>query len=302
MGYLIKETFRTISRSRSEFFLSTAVQGVCLLVLALFGVLTLNVLIVLRTAVQRAQVFAFVTDEVALSPLPLQEKVANIAGVMEVRFVSKEEAFEELRADLGTDTSLLNALGENPLPASLRISLQPSYTTPEQVQALEQKLLLLPGVTEVWSGKELLSQLNRALRTVLLLDVIVLIIVAISVLFIVFQTTENSITSRAQEIEIMELVGASRATVRTPFLLEGTLQGALGGIMAFLLLFVIYRVVVSFIPPPLFPTLLLFGIIFSLGALLGLSGALLALERLPSTLRVVPVRVSKKSRVGTGIG
>lgn len=302
MGYLIKETLRTITRSRSEFFLSTAVQGVCLLVLSLFGVLTLNILLVVRTAVHRAQVFAFVDDEAAQSPLPLQEKVANIAGVMEVRFVSKEEAFEELRAELGSDTSLLNVLGENPIPASLRISLQPGFVAPEQVQAIERKLLLLPGVAEVWSGKELLSQFNRAFRTVLFLDVIVLIIVAISVLFVVFQTTENSITSRGQEIEIMELVGASRAAVRTPFLLQGALQGALAGIMAFALLFVIYRIVVSFIPSPLFPTLLLLGVISSLGAFLGLSGALLALGRLPSTLRLVPLRVSKKSRIGTGIG
>ncbi len=302
VGYLIKEAFRTINRNRGEFLLSSAVQAICLLLLSLFIIITINLFLLLRTANQKAEVFAFVTDEVANSPLPLQEKIANIAGVAQVRFVSKEEAFEEIHTDLGSDTTLLSVVGENPIPASIRITLQPGYATVENVQLLEEKLLLLPGVVEVWSGKELLGQLNRALKTTLILDILILAIVALSVLFVVFQTTENSIISRAQEIEIMELVGASRIIVRAPFLLQGTIQGLLGGITAFALIFIIYRIVITFVPAPLFPIWLVLSFTLGLGALFGLTGALLGLNRLPSTLESVPMKIPRHTRIRTGIG
>lgn len=300
--YLLKESFRTINRSRQQFLLSGAVQAICLLLLSLFALLTFNIMTVIRAASERAEIYAFISEEAAENPAPLKQRIASIAGVAEIRYISKEDALEELRQDLGSDTSLLTAIGENPLPASIRIRLQPNYATVENVNATEQKLLLLPGVTEVWSGKELLAQLNRALNTAFLLDLILFTIVTISLLFIVFQTVENSIFSRSQEIEIMELVGASRAAVWFPFLVQGALQGLLGGILSFGLTFLLYRIVSSFIPAPLFPVcLILLGNIF-LGLLFGLGGAYLALTRIPSTLTTIPTSSKRPSGRTVQIG
>jgi|GEM_PF-593338 len=300
--YLLKEAFRTINRNRQQFFLSGAVQAICLLLLSLFTLLTFNVMAVIQAASRRAEIYAFVSDEVAENPTPLEQRIARIAGVAEIHFVSKEEALDDLRRDLGSDTSLLAAIGENPLPASIRIRLHPNYATVENVNATEQKLLLLPGVTEVWSGKELLAQLNRALNTAFLLDIILFTIVTVSLLFIVFQTVENSIFSRTQEIEIMELVGASRTAVWVPFLIQGALHGLLGGILSFGLTFLLYRIVSSFIPAPLFPIwLILSGNIF-LGLLFGLGGSYLALTRIPSTLTATPSnstrRIGRTAQIG----
>ncbi len=288
LGYLLKETWRTISRNFSQFSLASAVMAICLLLTVLFLVITLNVLKVSASAAAWAEIYAFVTDDIAEEPTPLLKRVADIAGVTAVRFVSKTEAFEELRADLGSDTLLLDVLGKNPIPASIRLTLHPDYANVENVNALEQKLLLLPGVTEVWSGKELLAKLNQALKTLLVLDIVIFIIVASSVIFIAFQTVESSITTRAQEVEIMELVGASRTTIRVPFILQGVLQGIFGSIVAFLLILIIFRVVTSFIPAPFFPSEVVFGSTVILGLLFGLGGSLLALNRLPSTLVAKP--------------
>lgn len=300
--YLLKESFRTINRNRQQFLLSGAVQAICLLLLSIFALLTFNIMTVIRAASERAEIYAFISEEAAENPTPLQQRIASIAGVAEIHYISKEDALEELRQDLGSDTSLLTAIGENPLPASIRIRLQPNYATVENVNATEQKLLLLPGVTEVWSGKELLAQLNRALNTAFLLDLILFTIVTISLLFIVFQTVENSIFSRTQEIEIMELVGASRTAVWFPFLVQGALQGLLGGILSFGLTFLLYRIVSSFIPAPLFPVwLILLGNLF-LGLLFGLGGAYLALTRIPSTLTTIPTGSKRPSGRTAQIG
>ncbi|MGQ9678780.1 MAG: cell division protein FtsX [bacterium] len=294
--YLLKEAFRTINRNREQFWLSSSILSICLLLLSLFSLLTFNVIIIIHTASNRAEIYAFISDDAIENLTILEQRISSIAGVDKINFVSKEEAIEDLRRDLGADTTLLSAIGENPLPASIRIRLKRSDATVENVTAIEQKLLLLPGVTEVWSGKELLAQLNRALNTVFLLNIIIFAIVTISILFIVFQTVENSVNSRAHEIEIMELVGATRAAIHVPFLIQGILQGVVGGISSFGLTFILYRIVSSFIPAPLFPTwLLLLGNI-SIGLILGLGGSYIALSRLPSTNASAPY--ISKSRWG----
>jgi cell division transport system permease protein len=109
---------------------------------------------------------------------------------------------------------------------------------------------------------------------------LILIIVCCAVAFIVFQTVESSIVSRRHEIEIMELVGASAATVRMPFVLEGTSQGLAGGLAAFVLVFILYRVVVSVIPAPVFPLGAVLAFDVLLGAALGLTGSAIALGRI----------------------
>ncbi len=292
--FLFKEALRTTSRSLGQFLLSSAVQAICLLLLSLFSVITINVLAIARSATERAEIYVFVNDQVAQNPLPLEQEIAALAGVAKIRFVSKEDALEELRRDLGPDTVLLEALQENPLPSSIRITLQANYTTPENVIAIEKKLTLLPGVIEVWSGKDLLAQINQVLRTVIVLDIFILVLVAISAIFIVFQSTENSITSRAQEIEIMELVGASRTAIHIPFLIQGITQGIIAGTFAFIFLFLIYLILRPFVPSPLFPVNLLLALNLLVGVLLSAGGSLLALNYLPSTLLATPTKSWKK--------
>jgi len=249
---------------------------------------TLNVFSLASSLTRKAEIHAFVNDKVAEEPGALLQMVANIAGITAVGFVSKSEAREELIKELDADSTLLNVLGDNPIPASIRLSLHPDFTSEKDINAIEQKLRLLPGITEVWSGKGLLTQLNQAAKTVVLLDILILVIVAVSVVFIAFQSVENSIINRAHEIEIMELVGAPLRAIRIPFILQGVFQGILGGAVAFVMILLIYRVIISFIPAPIFPIKIILITTITLGMLFGLGGSILALSRLPTTLKEVP--------------
>lgn len=288
LSYLLKETFKTIRRTLNQFLLSGIVMSICLLITAIFLTLTINIVKLARSAAEHAEIYAFVSDEAASNPALLIQRIANISGISSVKFVSKSEATEELYRDLGEDTTLLSAIGEDPIPASIRISLSPGFINKESITQIEEKLLRLPGVIEVWSGKDLLAQLNQAVRTVVILDILILIIVSSSVLFIAFQTIENSISRRSQEIEIMELVGASRFAVRFPFILQGAVQGLVGSIATLIMIYIIYRVVASLIPAPYFPILTIFLFILISGILLGVGGSVLALNQLPTTLTEKP--------------
>ena len=278
LSYLFQETFRSISRNRGSFILAATVQAICLVLLSIFIVLTWNVVRLSETASRRIELYAFVTEQA--EPELLVGRIGALDGVAKARYVSKDEALAELRSDLGPDSGLVDALGENPLPPSVRITVRPGFASATELEGIERKAMLMPGVTEVWSGKEMIERLSRITRTVLSLDVGILVIVFCAVLFIAFQTVESSIASRRHEIEIMELVGATNATVRLPFIIEGTCQGLLGGIAAFVLTLVLHRITAAVIPASALPTGIVVLADLALGAFSGGAGSLIALNRI----------------------
>lgn len=277
-SYLLDSVRLGIIRNRNGFLLSAAVLGVCLMVLSLFALLTVNVVALVRAAGRQAEIDVFLLEPAAGSRLT--ERIGLIEGVTGTRFVSKEEALAELATELGEDTALLSALGDNPLPASVRVTIHPDYASADRLGEIEQKIALLPGVAEVWSGKEMIDRLNRITRTAVAVDIMMLVVVSIAVAFIVFQTVDSSIVARRHEIAVMELVGAERMTVRLPFVIEGAVQGLAGGVTSVVLVFVFYRLVAAVVAVPLFPLALVLGVNLGLGTLLGLLGAALALGRI----------------------
>lgn len=278
LSYILQEAFRSINRNRGSFMLAATVQAICLVLLSVFIILTWNLIRLSETASRRIELYAFVSDQA--DPTLLQDRIGSLDGVAQARYVSKDEALVELRTDLGPDSSLVSALEDNPLPPSVRITVRSGFASLAELASLEQKILLIPGVTEVWSGKEMVERLERITRTVMFLDIGILVIVFCAVLFIAFQTVESSIASRHHEIEIMELVGATGTTVRLPFVIEGTAQGILGGAAAFVLAVIFHRLTTVVIPASALPVGLVLLADLGLGALSGIAGALIALNRI----------------------
>ena len=96
-----------------------------------------------------------------------------------------------------------------------------------------------------------------------------------------------TVYAREDELDILDLVGASRTFVRVPFLLEGTIQGLLGGLLALAILLATYELL---LPQLRYGLELLLGkaelgfftagesiLLVAAGALLGLLGSITAM-------------------------
>ncbi|MCS7258869.1 MAG: permease-like cell division protein FtsX [candidate division WOR-3 bacterium] len=276
--FLLLEGIKNVLRNKSNFILSSIVCGLCLLLLTIFLIITINILKIKTQIEDKFEIFVFLDS--AADPQELQEKLENLHGVRNVLYVPPDEAYNELKTDLSEHQVLLDILDYNPLPASFRVKIDPNYKlTQENLASLENKIKILPGVTDVWSGADLLIKLQKIIRTVIGFDLGIMIVVFIAVIFIVSRTVEMTILARTQEIEIMKLVGASNTTVTLPFYFQGFFNGFAGAVIT-----IVTFLILSYFLSWQFPLInFAYQIIIPLniftGVFLGLGGSYLGLSR-----------------------
>lgn len=167
----------------------------------------------------------------------------TVEGVESVRLVSKQEAMRRFREGVGRGAALLDGLEENPLPASLEITLVPAQRSPAGMAVVVEALTGLPGIDDLASGQDWVEGYLRFVALIRGLALGLGAILVLATLLIVANTIRLAVYARRDELEILSLVGASRPFVSTPFLLEGLLQGGIGGALALVLLFGLFRLV-----------------------------------------------------------
>jgi len=175
----------------------------------------------------------------------LATRVATVEGVASVELVTREEALRRFRGVAGDRAGLLDGLVENPLPASLEISLASEERHQEGIERLVEAIRGLPGITEIEHGQEWVGTYERVLAGLRAVSMGLGAVFALAALLIVSNTIRLAIHARRDEVEILALVGASRGFIGTPFLLEGALQGAAGSLLALGVLYLGFRVVVA---------------------------------------------------------
>ncbi len=163
-------------------------------------------------------------------------RLAALPEVAGTTYVSKQQAladFQAARKEAGQeDLSDLYA-DFNPFPAYFAVELQDPRESRSVVALLESETGVVQSVQGRQSGIDRRVSLTAVLRN---LGAIVLAFVGLTVLLIVVNSIRMALMSRAQEIEIMRLVGASDRYVRWPFILEGIFIGLAGAVVTLLLL------------------------------------------------------------------
>lgn len=163
-----------------------------------------------------------------------------------INLISKEQAAQKLKADLGED--FVAFLGSNPLLNSLEVKLNADFANTDTLLNIEKDLLQKPFVKEVVYQKVMIDNLNKNTRAVAFFILIfsgALLIVAIA---LINNTIRLSIYSQRFLIRTMYLVGATRSFISKPFIFKGFRQGVIAGIIASLLLSGFLLLSTRFIP------------------------------------------------------
>lgn len=147
----------------------------------------------------------------------------------EVRFVSKDRAFEELKSTTHL-AEILATLERNPLPHAFTVRVKAEAMP--GIEGLRAELAAIPKVDQVTADFEWSQRLARWVRFGDRLVLALSLVLAGAVMFIVGHLVRLQVLTRRDEIQVSQLIGATAADVRRPLVYHGTLQGALAGVAA----------------------------------------------------------------------
>jgi cell division transport system permease protein len=227
--FSVSRAWQGFWRNAAMSLAATATMTLMLLLLAGFWIIQAGVLASLSYVEDKVGVVADLKEGTRSSELAaLQAELTALPEVTSVEYISKEEAlrrFREAREAQGQDDFTGEPyLSENPLPASLEVKLR----RPEDYRVVADFLTLAPIVDVVQNIQDTTDQLVQITTFMRTFGVVLLAVIGAIVLFIIINTIRLAVLNRAEEIEVMRLVGASDAFIRWPFVFEGALVGLLG--------------------------------------------------------------------------
>ena len=273
--WFIREAWRGLWFHRSTTYTALLSVFGSFLVLGVFLLFTSNVQHALNALGDRREVVVYLRD--STKPAEREALIASLDSLYgAATYVSRERAWEEFAKELG-GTELLEAVGQNPLPASIRLKLRPEFLNFAAMEKLSDTLASQPSVEEVRFGGEWVQRLDSFIATLRFVDLAIGIVVALSVIFVVANTIRLAFIARRETMRIMALLGASNGFIFAPLVLEGVIAaaiaaafaiGAVHGAAAYL----------DGKPVDILPLPLSWSALFVAGAmLLGLVGAVVAL-------------------------
>lgn len=170
----------------------------------------------------------------------IERALGATPGVSEVRFVSSEQARQEVVDE--DDEGVLALLPKGAFPASLEAKLAGEDAV-QRLSQLRLQLEALPEVEGVETYQAWTERLKDVLMGVLTAAGLLSLIVFAAVVSVVSSTLRLTLQRRRIEVEVLKLVGATDGYVRQPFVVEGAAQGALGALLATLILGILFLVV-----------------------------------------------------------
>ena len=166
--------------------------------------------------------------------LEFKDKLEAYPWVKSVSYISKQQAADQLKAELGED--FVDFIGYNPLPPTLEMFLYDEYTQSDSLYAITSELQNHEIIRNIEYEHQLLDLIDRNVsRISTWIAAFSALLLIVSVLLI-HNTIRLSIYSKRMLIKSMLLVGASQRFIRRPFIRAGLSQGFTGGIIAVCLL------------------------------------------------------------------
>lgn len=168
-----------------------------------------------------------VTDDQRNSIKAMLESEQLAPYVKEIAYESKEDAYKNF-LDQYKNSSLVDQVKADQLPESFRVAL----VDPEKYQVINEAFSTVAGVDSVVDQRELLEKVFQLVRVASAAAAIVAIVMIACAVLLTGTTIQLSAMHRRLETTIMRLVGASKATIQLPFIIEGVIASVIGGVLA----------------------------------------------------------------------
>ncbi|QST03075.1 hypothetical protein IMZ31_21235 (plasmid) [Pontibacillus sp. ALD_SL1] len=159
----------------------------------------------------------------------IQKELEANSKVKSVTYVSKDEAYNKVRDQMGEDASVLDVLDTNPFPARFIIRLH----NPEEVAVFANYVEGLGVAETVQYGEGYVEKMLTGTKVLSQIGYYFTAAFTLLALYIVGSVIKMNITQRKGEISIKKLTGSGMFTVRFPFVLEALIITGVASVLSY---------------------------------------------------------------------
>ncbi len=258
---------------RSSYASSIISIALVLFMMGLLGLLVLDAKKISDYVKEHVQMNVYLNDNVPQSEVDKFTRMLLVQKfVRTVQYISKEQALDSLKRDLGE--SALTMLDANPLPATIDINLKAAYAHPDSLKLIQKRLSEYKLVKDVAYQQTEIKRMNENFRTIAFVILIFCALLLFVAVVLINNTIRLALYSKRFLIKSMQLVGATKGFIRKPFLFKSLAHGIYAGLISMILLTgIIYLIQQQFpelnqlsdlnILSILFAAIILFGMILS---------------------------------------
>lgn len=287
LPYHFHNALKSIYRNLAMSFSSATAVSVTLLLVMLFLVVAVNIQSISEKVEQSVQIFVQIDNIVDEETYDeIEEAIESINHVESVTYSDKEEQFDLLVADEQGGEMYESLRDENPLLNSYYVDLDSG----EYLEQVNEKILDIDGVYDSNYGGSSATSIINAFETIRLGGGIFVLVLSFLAIFLISNTIKITIHSRSEEIAIMRHVGADNTFIKMPFMMEGMMIGMIGAIFPVMVLVVGYPYLYDIFSGQFFSSLLqmeapfpfvlyVTGVLFGLGAFVGMIGSFLSVNK-----------------------
>ncbi|MBC7788045.1 MAG: ABC transporter permease [Methylophilaceae bacterium] len=167
----------------------------------------------------------------------IERQLKGDEHITSYHLVTKDQAWQKMQKTGAGNTvasNIVNTLDKNPLPDAFFIT--PASNTPEAISQLQSSLQALNGVDKALIDSQWIKRLNGLLQLGNKMVLVLASLLAFALVAVIGNTIRMQILTQLAEIEVSQLIGATKSFIRCPFLYAGALYGLGGGLIACLLL------------------------------------------------------------------
>lgn len=257
--YLCGQGTKSLWFNRVNSFASLCIVTVSLMMVGISVLVAGNISKMIGSIESRNELIVIINDGTPDNNIALMgESIAGMTNIAEVNFYSKEEAWDEMQADMtDEEKALFKYMDSNPLPDSYKVRVNDITQLDITVSKIE-KLEYVELVKAPNDFANILTSIRNVTTIIFSAVTLALIIVCF---VIISNTTRTSVYARRREINIMRYVGATKAFIEIPFFVEGVIIGVLSSGIAFGLTWFAYTKIYNMLADD-----------FNLWSILGISG------------------------------
>ena len=232
IGYFLSEGFKNVLKNKKSTFSCLGVMCATMLLFGLFFTFGKNINNIVSSLEKEQGMQVFMEKEATEKEITdLKTKLTNIQGVNTVTFITKEDAYNQMKKRLGENEALMEGIE----PASFSVSYMITLTNLELNNQVYNEINSLEEVRKIQNDRDTIEKLSKIGDTIQLITFVMFATLIFISLFIISNTIKLTVHARRKEISIMKYVGATNGFIRTPFMIEGVIIGMISGIISILI-------------------------------------------------------------------